>query len=153
MKCSRLKAQWEEWLEGRGPAELEEHLRECPRCRELSAELRPTSSWVAALREEPAEPGPAFWARLRERLEESERGLEFWPALGWAARRMAVGLAVVVLLLTVGLLKEAAESSEAEFDAPQAYLEVPPGGVPVGNGALSRDEVMLTLVAQVEPSR
>jgi predicted anti-sigma-YlaC factor YlaD len=97
-----LEAHWENWREGKAPAALEEHLRGCAHCRELAAELAHTSSWLALLQQEPPEASPAFWPRLREQIEERERGRDFWAALGWAAGRAALALTVLVLALTVG---------------------------------------------------
>ena len=39
MKCGDFELHWEDWREGKAPAEFEEHLRECAPCRELAAEL------------------------------------------------------------------------------------------------------------------
>lgn len=153
MQCREIEGQWEDWLSGRAAAELEGHLRECARCRQLAAELARTPNWLAVLREEPPDPGAAFWVRLRQRLEESQRGRDLWPALGWLAGRTAAVLAVVVLLLAVGLWQQPPEGVVPDFDAPQAYLDPLPGSIPVGNGQLSRDQVAQTLLAQAEEAR
>ncbi|HSC77856.1 MAG TPA: hypothetical protein VLB32_04775 [Candidatus Acidoferrales bacterium] len=154
MKCTELEAHWEDWREGKAPAALEEHLRECAHCRELAAELARTSSWLALLQQEPPEASPAFWPRLREQIEERERGRDFWAALGWAAGRAALGLTVLVLALTVGMVWEITRAEVAEFDGPQVYLQDAPGAVPLPtNGRLDRDQVVLTLVLQAEAQR
>lgn len=152
MECRDVENLWEDWLGRGGSPLLERHLRECPRCRELASELARTSDWLSLLAQPPPEPGPAFWGRLRQRLQEREKGADIWTALGWAGARAAVALALLVLLLVVVVSRELPRSEVAEFDAPQIYLEDSPGSVPVTNG-LSRDQVVLTLVAQTERSR
>ena len=152
MKCSELEKHWEEWLAETAPADVEQHLRECPDCRELATELTQTSAWVGLLLQPPHEPGPAFWVRLKERLEEGERDADFWATLGWASSRMVLALAVVVLLVTAWILEAAPRPAVAEFDAPQTYVQAA-AVVPPANGQLNRDQVVLTLVAQREPQR
>ena len=147
MKCSDFETYWEERLSGESAAALEEHLRECAHCRELAAELARTSNWLALLRQEPPEASPAFWPRLRERIEERERGRDFWTSLVWAASRASLALAILVMALAVGVVWQAAHTEVAEFDSPQVYLQEAPGSVPLPtNGRLNRDQVVQTLV-------
>ena len=154
MTCKEMELNSEEWRSGTAPAGFEEHLRKCAACRELAQELGRTAAWLQAAWLEAPEPGPAFWPRLRARLEEADRRGDFWAALGWAAGRAAVILSAVVLILTVWVWRESAPSNgQVAFDAPQSYLE--DSSLP-GTGAgrqLNRDEVLLTLVAQQEPQR
>jgi len=154
MKCTDLEAYWEDRLSGGNAAALEEHLRECADCRELAGELARAAGWLALLRQEPPEASPTFWPRLQEKIEERERGRDFWAALSWAAGRAAVALAVLVLTLTVGMVWQITHAEVAEFDGPQVYLQESPGSVPLPtNGRLNRDQVVLTLVVQAEPKR
>ncbi len=154
MKCRDFEAYWEERLKGQVTGALEEHLRECPRCRELAGELARTSGWLALVQQEPPEASPAFWPRLRESIEERERGRDFWAALGWAAGRAALALAVLVVTLTVGMVWQITHAEVAEFDGPQVYLQEAPGSVPLPtNGRLNRDQVVQTLVLQAEAKR
>ena len=150
MKCDELEKYGEEWLSGTTSPELDQHLEECPRCRQQAADLARTSRWLPLLRREPPEPGPAFWTRLRQRLEESERGADFWEALSWVASRAALELAAVVLLLGLGMLFESPAPAGADFEAPQTYGDDVATGIPVSNVPLNRDQVVLTLVAQTE---
>ncbi|MGH9862356.1 MAG: hypothetical protein ACRD35_02930 [Candidatus Acidiferrales bacterium] len=154
MTCKEMELYFEEWRSGRAPAAFEEHLRQCVACRELAEELGRAAAWLGATALEAPEPGPAFWARLRARLEEADRRADFWGALGWVAGRAALVLSAVVLILTVWVWRESAPSNgQVAFDAPQSYLE--DSSLP-GTGAgrqLNRDEVLLTLVAQQEPPR
>lgn len=152
MKCSELEKHWEEWLEGAVPAEVEHHLRECPRCRERAAELAQTSAWLGLLPQPPHEPGPAFWARLKQRLEESEQEADFWQGLTWVSSRVALALGALVLLLAAWVLQAPPQPAVAEFDAPQTYLQAA-AALPPGNAQLNRDQVVLTLVAQREPQQ
>ena len=64
MKCTDLEAYWEDWRDGKAPAALEEHLRECAGCRELAAELGRTPRWLELLKQEPPEASPGFWPRI-----------------------------------------------------------------------------------------
>lgn len=150
MRCKDIEQHWEDCLAGEATPAFVQHLRECPRCRALAEELTPTARWVSALRLEPPELGPAFWARLQERLEESGRPLDFWATLASVAGRTAWALAVFLLLFALWVLRDPAEpSTVAAFDAPQNYVEdgtLPP----VANGQLDRDQVLLTLVSQPE---
>lgn len=152
MSCAEFEKQWEEWLNGAASPEMERHLEVCNRCRNLAAELPRTSQWVAALREEPREPEPAFWARLEEQLGESQRDADFWAALGWASSRVVLALAVLAFLLAAWLMQAPPRPAVAEFDAPQTYVSAA-GAVSVQNGQLNRDQVVLTLVAYREPQR
>jgi len=149
MRCKELEQYWEEWLRGSAPAELAEHLERCPACRQLTAELERTAAWLASLGEEPALPGPAFWARLRQRLEAEERAGDLWASLNWVAARAALALAVLAFFLTLGVLLEP-PAAVADFDTPQGYL-AETTGVAGANGQLNRDQVVLTLVAYQEP--
>jgi len=150
MRCKDIEQHWEAWLAGEALPAFVQHLRECSHCRALAEELTPTARWVSALRLEPPEPGPAFWARLQERLEESRRPLDFWATLASVAGRTAWALAVLLLLFAFWVLGEPAEpSTAAAFDAPRNYVD---DGMlpPVANGRLDRDQVLLTLVSQSE---
>jgi len=150
MRCKDFQQHLEDWLAGEATPEFLQHLRECTRCRALAENVAPTGRWVSALRLQAPEPGPAFWPRLREQLEASERRADFWATLGWVAGRTAWVLTVVLLLFAFWVLREPAEpSTAAAFDAPQNYVEdstLPP----VGNGQLDRSQVLLTLVSQPE---
>ncbi|MGH9789448.1 MAG: anti-sigma factor family protein [Candidatus Acidiferrales bacterium] len=154
MKCSELEPYWEDWLSGFAPPAVDRHLRECAECRALAEELARMPAWLAHARVEGAQPSPAFWTRLREQIEAREAKGDFWASLAWASARAAVALAVLVLLLAAALLQQSSQSAVAEFDGPQVYLEDSPGSVPLPvNGRLSRDQVVLTLVAQQEQAR
>ena len=154
MKCSELEPYWEDWLSGFAPPAVDRHIRQCAECRALAEELASQPAWLAQARLEAPEASAAFWPRLRERIEAREAAGDFWASLAWASARAAVALAVLVLLLGAVLLQQSSEPAVAEFDGPQVYLEETPGAVPLPtNGRLSRDQVVLTLVAQQEPSR
>lgn len=153
MICSQVEKHWEEWLSGKSLPELERHLEGCPRCRQQADELVRTSAWVGLLEQEPGVPGPAFWVRLRQRLEEGERVADPWEALGWMGARAALVLGVILLLVTLGvwLRAPATAPAVADYDARQTNLDDRPIIVPVGYSELERDQVVLTLVAQTEP--
>jgi len=151
MRCKDFEQHWEEWLRGGAPPELAEHLKLCPFCREQAVELERTAAWLASLREEPALPGSAFWARLRQRLEAEERAGDLWVSLNWVAARAALALAAFAFFLTLGVLLEP-PAAVADFDAPRTYLDET-AGVAVANGQLNRDQVVLTLVAYQEPQQ
>jgi hypothetical protein len=153
MKCEDLGLLWEERGQPGAAAELEQHLRACAGCRERAAELEPTSHWLLLLTQEAPAASNAFWPRLREQLEAADRRRDFSAVLVAFAQRAAAVLAAVVLLLTVGVLQESAESGVAEFDAPQTYLGDVPGSPGPANGQLDRDQVVLTLVARAETPR
>jgi hypothetical protein len=154
MKCTELEPYWEDWLSGFAPAAVERHLRQCAECRALAEELARQPAWLAQARLETPEASAAFWPRLRDAIGGREATGDFWSALAWASARAAVALAVLVLLLTAVLLQQSTQPAVAEFDGPQVYLEESPGSVPLPvNGRLSRDQVVLTLVAQQEQPR
>lgn len=153
MTCKQAEKYWEDWVFGTAPAAFDRHLESCPRCRRQAAELARTSNWMGLLERPPHQPGPAFWAELRQRLEVSDREAEFWAPLGWVAARAALALGVLVLLLGVGVVLESQEPAVAEFDAPQAYVAQGSAGIPVANGQPNRDQVVLTLVAYAEPQQ
>ncbi|HXE74243.1 MAG TPA: hypothetical protein VNN18_01225 [Candidatus Xenobia bacterium] len=147
MKCAELEVYWEDWRDGRAPAAVEDHLRECAACHELAVELARTRRWLALLKQEPPQASPAFWPGLREQIEAREQGRDFWAALAWAAGRTALALAVLVLVLTLGMVWQVTHAEVAEFDGPQVYLQETPGSVPLPtNGQLNRDQVVQTLV-------
>lgn len=152
MKCSEMERYFEDWLEKAAPPAVEEHLRQCARCRELAEELSRTSAWLSVLSEEPGEPSPAFWARLRGRLEEADRGADFWTSLAGLSRRTVAVLTALALVLALWVLSRP-EPPVTAFDAPQAYLDDSALPGPGGNGQLDRDQVVLTLVAQREAQR
>src|SRR3972149_6405380 len=104
------------------------------------------------LGEHPLLPGSAFWGGLAERLEAEDRAGDSWSALSWVAARATLALAVLVLLMTLGVLLQPSPAAVTDFDAPQSYLEES-NGVAVANGQLNRDQGVLTLVAYQEPQR
>jgi anti-sigma factor RsiW len=105
------------------PAEVQEHVAGCDRCRRELDELRATMSLLDTWKE--PEPSPYFMTRMRARLEE-ERAAE--PA-GWFARlrssfvfgptvhaRPLAAMALTVLLLVGG----GAYMGITDWDHPQA---------------------------------
>lgn len=152
MKCREIERYFEDWLGQAAPPAVEEHLRQCPRCRALAEGLSRTSAWLSVLSQEPVEPSPAFWARLRARLEEADRRGDFWASLVWLSSRSAAILTALALILALWVLSWPAPPA-TPFDAPQAYLESSTLPGPDGNGQLDRDQVLLTLVAQREAQR
>lgn len=153
MTCKQVEKYWEEWLAGSAAPEFGRHLETCPRCRQQAAELARTSDWLALLQREPPEPGPAFWAQLRQRLEEGDSAAEFWTTLGWVAARTALALGFLVMLLGLAVMIELPRPAMAEFDAPQAYVAAGTAAIPVAEGRPNRDQVVLTLVAYTEPQQ
>ena len=152
MSCKRFDQEWEGWLRGQASREFLAHLGQCRACAGQAVELARTGDWLARLRQEPPLPDTAFWAKLAERLEAEDRAGDSWTALSWVAARATLALAVLVLLMTLGVLLQPSPAAVTDFDAPQSYLEES-NGVAVANGQLNRDQVVLTLVAYQEPPR
>ena len=153
MKCADLKRHAEDWLSGAAPPEIEAHLRTCARCRRLAMEIAGTLPLLEALRTDPPEASLTFWARLEEGLREVDRKAEFWSSLALSAQRAALVLGALALALGLWVWTQPA-APVAAFDAPQVFIiedSSLPG--PASNGALDRDQVVLTLVAQREETR
>jgi anti-sigma factor RsiW len=93
----------EEYLDGDGPfPEVEEHLSKCVGCREeLAAMQAQTALFRRAFRVE-AEPNPAFYARVMNRIESQTRP-SVWSlfAESMFAKRLAYASATFLVLMGV----------------------------------------------------
>ncbi|MBI1749729.1 MAG: zf-HC2 domain-containing protein [Acidobacteria bacterium] len=97
---------FEDYIDGRLPvtevAAVSAHLERCSACRDEMDSARLAGTLLRAGLEPTAEPGGAFWTRVRARLHEEEEKLrvaEFWPALEIFARRLSLISAAALLVL------------------------------------------------------
>lgn len=96
MNCERFRDQMLDAMQGKAPAELEEHARACGACAQELAAFKQTS---ALLDQWPApEVSPYFDSRLRARLREQAAT----PAGWWAWVRKPALAAAFVLLAVLG---------------------------------------------------
>lgn len=145
MRCAEVEKHIEDWLDGKeSPRELVTHLAGCRRCRWLAAEFSSVRTWVRLLRQEPPTLDPAFWARLRQRVEAASQHQEaLWAAFNTLAQRTAIGLAVLLLVLSLLGLRQPRPLSITELEPVQENLLA-------GNGEMTRDQVLLSLAAETE---
>ena len=144
MRCAEVEKHLEDWLdEKQGPPELVAHLAECRRCGQLAAELGRLGGWLDLLRQEPPTLDPAFWVRLRQRVEAARQRQEaFWAAFNALAQRTALGLAVLLVVLSLLNLRQPPLSIADLEPAQETFI--------IANGEITRDQVVLSLVAETE---
>ena len=107
--CNQFMELAAPWLEGEHLPEAAAHLRGCPQCRSIVADLESIRAAAAHLAAEEVEPPVRVWLNLRERLE--NEGLIRQP--GWMERlsamfltvpRPAIAGALLGLFLVAGLM-------------------------------------------------
>jgi len=145
MRCAEVKKHLEDWLAGKqSPPELVTHLAECRHCKQLASEFGRLRGWLELLRQEPPTLAPAFWVRLRQRLEAAQQRQEaFWAAFNALAQRAALGLAVLLLVVSLLSLRQPPPLSIAGLEPAQDSFVV-------ANGEITRDQVLLSLVTEME---
>ncbi|MGH9704351.1 MAG: hypothetical protein ACRD4K_13335 [Candidatus Acidiferrales bacterium] len=107
--CNQFMELAAPWLEGEHLPEAAAHLRGCPQCRSIVADLESIRAAAAHLAAEEVEPPARVWLNLRDRLE--KEGLIRQP--GWMERlsamfltvpRPAIAGALLGLFLVAGLM-------------------------------------------------
>ena len=150
MKCRELQNWLETWREGKAPAGVESHLKECAQCRAQAEESSRASLWLSFLKQEPPQLSPGFWVRFWE--ERAVGAGDFWATLAVLGRRASMALLAILLLLSAAVpwFSGSEEPAQAVIEAPQPYW-VQVGGTSDGavNGP-DREQVVLTLVARAE---
>jgi len=100
-------------LDGKSRALLDEHLRECPACREAEAGYRSTLALLRTGKEE--SPLPRFWERLEPRLREEQKLV---PLVLWERLALhAIPAFAALVVLAAGLLfltPQAQEMTQSE---------------------------------------
>src|SRR6266545_272461 len=82
-------------LDGEESAALEAHLQTCTSCRDELAAYRATSDNLS-MTLPPQQPSAALRKRLQKRLPSAQKAAR--PRLNWSFSRVAVGVAIVLLL-------------------------------------------------------
>jgi len=100
MKCKdaekRLLQSFDGTLEGAAKAELDGHVKACPRCRQKQLEY---GVLLKSLKVEDVQPLPYFWERLEAKLREGER-VEPWTIWArWSRRAIPVSLSLILLFV------------------------------------------------------
>jgi hypothetical protein len=113
MTCKAFLNHLQRWMDGSHPPDAEAHLRNCPDCRNVIADLNAIHSEARSWNAEEAEPPARIWASLRLQLEQEglirdERLVQPEPSQprgfsGWFAGfpRPALAGAYLVLLVAV----------------------------------------------------
>lgn len=114
----------EEYLDGEGPfPEVEEHLRKCANCKdELEAMRRQSALFRKAFKIE-AEPDPAFYARVMNRIETQARP-SVWSLFGESmfAKRLAYASATFLVLVGVVFMSATDPDQGVAFGDPEMIL-------------------------------
>ena len=111
--CNQFLNHLEAWMEGDRSREAHAHLKSCPRCREVAADLD-SISHAARSTAEDAEPPAHLWNSLRAQLQQEGliRDSQPAPASGWAAAirgwfagvpRPALAGAYLTILIVAGV--------------------------------------------------
>jgi hypothetical protein len=101
--------------------------------------------------DEPAEPSPGFYTRLRARVREEEELEQRWAPMESWARRLAWGLLFAIVILAVYLRTTAPQLAPLP---PQAQWAMPAAesqdllAEPATLANLDRDQVMISLVVE-----
>jgi hypothetical protein len=113
MTCKAFLNHLEPWMDGSHPPDAEAHLRNCPDCRNVIADLNAIRSEARSWNTEEVEPPARIWTSLRSQLEQEglirdHRSVEPQPSnsgwfSGWFAGlpRPALAGAYLVLLIAV----------------------------------------------------
>ncbi len=116
----------EEYLNRRGgtemPGEMAAHLQACSSCARELEQIERQAGMLRSLRARRCEPGPGFYARVRERIDQTDDSI--WsillrPALG---RRLVI--AAYALLLLLGFYLIAFQPDDSAAAAPEIKREV-----------------------------
>ena len=113
MTCKAFLNHLEPWMDGSHPPDAEAHLRNCPDCRNVIADLNAIRSEARSWNTEEVEPPARIWTSLRSQLEQEglirdDRSPQPQPSnsgwfSGWFAGlpRPALAGAYLVLLIAV----------------------------------------------------
>ena len=141
---------FEEYLSGRlAPAacrSVEDHLRDCPRCRAEMDAMADASRLFGALRGEACDPAPGFYARVVERIEASSAAPSIAGFFDFDLvflRRMAFSCAL--LLVAMGSFLVSREIAYHSSFSPEAILSQ--DNAAASETALAQDNMLLTLTA------
>ena len=109
--CRRYEASLETALEGAADAELAQHLSRCAGCAAALERAQMTSDWFRASRQSTAEADSMFVARVMSRIrgEQEVRATAgaFWIPVQLLASRLALGVGMVLLVLSLYVYKSA----------------------------------------------
>ena len=102
----------EEYLDGGGPfPEVEQHLSKCDDCREELEAMRAQSVLFRVAFKVEAEPDPAFYARLMNRIETQARP-SVWSLFGESMFAKRLAYASATFLVLVGVVFMSAEQEQ-----------------------------------------
>jgi hypothetical protein len=113
----------QDYLDGRLPdgerARFEARMREDP---ELAKRVDAARDIRDALREEPEELSPGFYARARERFEQSAGGRQRsgWRLLSWESAGLAAATVLALALFVPGVLRDSRSNLEPTITEPAA---------------------------------
>jgi anti-sigma factor RsiW len=126
---------------------IENHLRDCPACRQEVDSMKEMSALFSALRSpDPPQPSPGFYARVASRIEE-QRPPSFWTAMlePMFGRRLA--LASLLVLATLGTVLMSRETEYAAGPSPEMILAVERDAPLQSTPLMDRDQMLFTLAS------
>ena len=145
-----VKESLEEYLSGLlEPAarrRIEDHLRDCASCRAGMDGMAEASRLFGALRSEPCEPVPGFYARVMERIETAGTAPSFASLFAFdlvLARRLAFSR--ILMLAAMGSFLVSREIAYRGSFTPDAVLSQ--DNAAASGSALAQDKMLLTLTA------
>jgi len=123
---------------------IEAHLKECAQCRKEVDEMKEMSALFAALRsDDPPVPSPGFYARVTNRIEQSQP-VSFWSSVLEPVFGKRLALASLLVLATLGTVLVSRETEEyVTGPSPEMVMAVEKDA-PV---SMDRDQMLYTLVS------
>jgi anti-sigma factor RsiW len=135
-------------LEPAARRSIETHLRDCARCRAEVDRMADVSHLLGAMRNQPCEPVPGFYARVAERIEANSTAPSFAGLFAFDlvfARRLA--FSCMLTLAVLGSFLVSREMSYRGSFTPEAVLAQDSTTASVSDSAPAQDNMLLTLTA------
>lgn len=152
-----IRDRLEDLLRDHGRQPVSSHLRQCAECASELAAMRQHSAMLATLRAPETDPAAGFYARVIQRIEESEFG-SFWAFFvdSTFSKRLAfASLTIAVALGTYVVSEESHEHPQtvaATMAFNSAFSNAVHYDVPVtGNQAQQRDAVLQNFAVHLAP--
>lgn len=132
-------------LEGQGLEAYEAHLSGCPECRTEVEAMQEMSSLFAALRieeDEAVAPGPGFYAKLTDYVEQREES-SIWSLLFQPAFARQIAMASLLFLAVVGGFLMSRESETVAMPTPEMVI----AAETTGDADQARGQMLITLAS------
>lgn len=149
-RCREYEARLEDYLQGAGDSEMDQHLAQCESCRMALNDARLGGQLLRGAWEPAPEPRSTFltgvMARIREEKARADSPATFWNPLELLASRLSLTAAMLLLALSVYLVRFAPPRT-ASIPPPTPRTELNAAEFPQPPGdPVSNEEVLQSLL-------